>query len=218
MNLGLTVDSGFDYTLNATYPAYGGRIYDGENKGLFDRSSIMWLTRRQGYRQAELREALFQIKENKDAIESPYLRSAAMEIWHELSDLNQLCFFISIPLRELLLMMSMQRWGKKHKKWPGYVLVGTETVCGFLDRFQGSCSLLGIRLEKPVKLPLDVLEIEPDGSYGYGIYEIRGYEPNHIPEVWKPGCVRYYGLPRGFRRDAASMGIRRLPAAEKNRQ
>ena len=109
-------------------------------------------------------------------------------------------------------MISMQQWGKNHKKWPGYVTVKTSAVCGFMNSFLGSCSLLEIQLEKPVKLPLNVLEINPDGVNGYGIYQINSLTHDWIFKIWKSDCIEHWGLPRGFRRDAALMGIEQLPS------
>lgn len=212
VDIGLTVDDWSEYTANVTYPAYMGEEYDADYKGQFGHSSIMWLTRRQGYSQAQLREALYSVKRDaKEAdIDDPsswsYLFSAAMEVWHELSIFNQLGFFVRLPLRELLLLDAMQRWGGRNKKWPGYILLDRKTTCGFFTTSEGSCSLLRIQLEKDVKVPLDVAEIYPDGGIGYGIHEVG--EPL---KGWQPDCVRHWGLPRQFRRDAAQLGVERLP-------
>lgn len=217
MNLGLLVDGDWEYTLNVVYPAYQGEDYEADNAGHFKDSSIMWLTRRQGYTQAQLNEARYRIKEAsrlKDPralIPSEYLFSAAYEIWHELSIFNQLGFFVLVPLREALLMAGMQRWGWKNRKWPGYVLLDTSVRCGFFSTFNGSCSLLGIKLEKPVKLPLDIVEAEPDMDSGslYSGYSLYGVCDD--PGVWQPGRILHWGLPRQFRRDAAALGFGQLP-------
>lgn len=204
VNIGLTVDDFSEYTLNATYPAYGSAEYDEEYKGRFHKSSIMWLTRRQGYSQAELRDALYNVKTNSICIESPYLRSAAMEIWHEMTDINQLGFFLSMPLKELLLIKTLQYWGRNNKKWPGYILVGTNTTCGFYNTQEGSCSLLEIYLEKPVKLPLNILDVKPDGASGYSIAEVCGpYSDND--KIWKKSCIQHWGFHRSARRYVASL-------------
>lgn len=203
LNLGLTIDEWTDYTLNVTYPAYNSDEYDEENKGKFDKSSIMWLTRRQGYKQVDLRRAQYAVIEASELddplqlIPSPFLYSAAMEIWHELCDINQLGFFIMVPLRELLVMWTMQHWGKKKRKWPGYVLLSKDTRCGFFTTWLGSRSLLGIKLERDVKVPLCDVDIRPDGMRGYSVYGI-----SMSGAIWRPNRILHWGLPRQFRRDA----------------
>ena len=208
LNIGMTVDSYREYTLNVTYPAYSWAEYEWDNRGHFQYSSIMWLTRRQGYKQADLREAQHLVKEAANAkdpltvISSPYLYSAAMEIWHELSIFNQLGFFIQLPLWQLLLLVTMQRWGEARKKWPGYILLDKKTRCGFFSTDDGSCSLLGIQLEKEVKIPLKDVDLYPDAAIGYSQIDVH-----EDPEVWQLDCIRHIGFPRQFRRDAASLGV-----------
>ena len=212
VNIGLLVDGWSEYTVNVTYPAYNWQDYDTDYEGQFHTSSIMWLTRRQGYKQAELREALYSVKaavKKEDpltVIPSPFLYSAAMEVWHELSIFNQLGFFLKMPLREMLLMDAMKRWGHKNRKWQGYILLDKKTASGFFSTWNGSCSLLGLELEKDVKIPLGDVEIFPDGGEGYSIYDVIASD-----EKWRPDCILHWGLPRQFRRDAALWGITELP-------
>lgn len=208
LNLGLTVDDWSDYTANVTYPAYGYEEYDWQYKGCFDKSSIMWLTQRQGYRQSDLRKAQYSVVDASGLddphkmIPSPFLYSAAMEIWHELCHNNQLSFFLLVPLRELLIMWSMRRWGEERHKWPGYVLLAKETRCGFFSTWLGSGSLLGIRLERDVKVPLCDVNIKPDGMSGYSVDSVYG-----SVGIWQAGSILHWGLPRQFRRDARALGI-----------
>lgn len=212
LDVGLTVDDWSDYMLNVTYPAYGWDGYEADFKGFFNESSIMWLTRRQGYKQADLRKAQHLVEKACDLpdpltlIPSKYLYSAAMEIWHELSFSNQLGFFFKVPLREALLMQAMQDWGWVNKKWPGYILVSKDVHCGFYNSFLGSCSLIGIELEKDVKIPLNNVTAIPDGADGYSMYGVHGN-----PDVWNSGTILHYGFPRQFKRDAALYGFGKLP-------
>ncbi len=213
LNLGLNVDAYSEYTLNTVYPAYLGEDYDSMNKGQFKDSSIMWLTRRQGYKQSQLRNALYSIKDKNASslIKSPYLYSAAKEVWNELSIFNQLGFFVIVPIKELLLLITMEKWGKQHKKWPGYILLDSSVRCGFYTSWEGSCSALGIKLEKPVKLPLNVSDIEPDDSlngidYYYSLYDVCNDE-----SIWQPEKILHWGLPRQFRRDASKWGVLSIP-------
>ncbi len=208
LNMGLTVDVWSEYTANVTYPAYGYEVTDLDYKGWFGESSIMWLTRRQGYSQSDLREAQHSVidacklDDPLKMIPSSFLYSAAMEIWHELCFNNQLGFFLLVPLRELLLMWSMIHWGGERHKWPGYVLLAKETRCGFFSTWQGSGSLLGIRLERDVKVPLCDVTIEPDGMHGYSLYDVY-----RSTRIWHPGGILHWGLPRQFRRDADGLGV-----------
>ena len=212
INLGVTVDSYADYMLHVTYPAYGWQDYEGEYASQFRNSGIMWLTRRQGYKQAQLRQAQHLVekacreKDPLSVISSPYLYSAAMEIWHELSLVNQLGFFLLVPLREALLMETMKRWGEREKKWPGYLLLDKSTPCGFFSTSDGSCSLLGIQMEKDLKVPLRDVEIWPDGANGYAMIDVHGN-----PGKWKAGCIKSWGFHRSFRKSSEKFGISALP-------
>ena len=208
INLGLMVDGFADYVLNNSYPAYLGEEYDAEHRGCFHRSSIMWLTRRQGYNQAELRKAQHLVRKAAycsnplSLIPSRYLYSAAMEIWHELSFTNQLGFFLLVSLRETLLMCTMKQWGRMNKKWQGAVCLDVKTRCGFFDTMSGSGSLIGIELEKEVKVPLCNVQITPDSALNYPQITVHGN-----PSVWQPGLIRRWLLPRQFRRYAIASGI-----------
>ena len=208
LNIGLNVDSWSDYTLNVTYPAYNWGEYEYEYRGCFGQSSIMWLTRRQGYKQADLREAQHLVKEDSavSLIKSKYLYSAANEIWGEYTIYNQLGFFLKIPLKDVLLLKAMQRWGETMAKWPGYILISKDVRCGFFTTWVGSCSELGITLEKDVKLPLNNVEIFPDGTDGgYSMYSV--HESYH---AWDRGKILHWGFPRQFRRDASKYGFGQL--------
>ena len=113
-----------------------------------------------------------------------------------------------MPLRELLLLKSMEQYGNK---WKGFVVAGTETACGFFNTFEGSCSLLGIKLEKPVKLPLNVLDIEPDGVSGYSMYDVVDGSAASIANIWRENCIEQWGYPKGFREASSSLGFDSLP-------
>ena len=208
VNLALTVDSFCEHSVNVTYPAYGWEDYEDLQGETFEYSAIMWLTRRMGYSRKQLRQAQYLIRDvvgKPDPVAeigSRYLYSMAMEIWHELSDVNQLSFFALMPVRELLLLKRMKDWGRAHRKWPGYVLLDKGTRCGFIDTFCGSGSLLGVELEKDVKLTLDAAAVFPDGGRGYSTYGVYG-----STEFWKEGCIRRWGFPRQMRRDFEAMGL-----------
>ena len=212
VNLGVTVDCYSEYTSNVVYPAYDWPDYADRPPGEFDYASIMWLTRRQGYSRADLREAQYSVQEAvkeedpQTVIPSRYLFTAAMEIWHELSIFNQLGFFVTLSLEELLLIREMQRWGKEKKKWQGYVLLDKGTRCGFFSTWDGSSSLLGIEMERDLKLPLSDIEAIPDGAEKFAIYDVIQDE-----EVWKSGCILHWGLSRQFRQDAPGLGFESLP-------
>ena len=200
-NIGITIDAGWEYYLNTVYPAYGAIYNDKEIEAAFCESSLVWLTRRQGYSQRQLQRALHMVKSEPDRIESKFLKSAAMEVWHELCDMNQLGFFLPLTLREVLLIQSMKWWGERQGKWGGYILISRDTRCGFFSTFEGSCSLLGIDLEKDVKVVMKDFDIVPDGTAGEAMYEIC--EGN----IWTRGSIIHFGMPRKFRKEAAALGI-----------
>ena len=193
----LNIDQGSEYALNSPYPSYW---HDSVLDESFCESSLMWLTRRQGYNQKQMYDELY---DSDEAVQSRYLRSAAREVCNEYSSMNQLGFFVRVTVEECLLMLEAKKYREYH--WSGYLLLDTKTTCGFFTTAVGTCSSLGIELEKPVKLTLDDAEVFPDGARGYSVFGVKGRD------VWKTGCILHWGLSRQFRRDMSRWGYLKLP-------
>lgn len=209
VNVNITLDTGdgcSEFMMNTLSPSWGGRVY-GYGYRIADEASIAWLTRQQGYKKQELNSYLHSIddKDKRSCLKLGFLYSAAMEIWHELSDYNQVCFLSKMKLKDIILLSEMKNWGYKTRNWNGYIIIDKMTRTGFFDRSSGSCSLLGIELEKDVKLPVKYIHIaQPDLAYKWNLLDIC-----ENPRLWDHGGVKIIHMPKKFRRDLEMIGIER---------
>ena len=202
-----TGDSGWDFHANTIEPAYG-ICYN--ISAVKDEASIVWLAKQQGYRLSQLQFALKNIVKNRDLIKNEFLESAANEVWHEMCDENQLFCLVKMTIEDMLIINSLMRWRRETKKWAGYIVINTDARVGFYSHWLGSTSLLGIKLEKELKLPLwAVHTVSPDDSFnsdsGYG-YSIQKVVDDDT--LWSKGRVVYMSLPKHFRLSMESMGLR----------
>ncbi|GEM_PF-4267071 len=201
VNIGVdTGDSDYDYSANTVPHAYGADI---TLKEVEEVASIIWLTKQQGHKKGELYFALNHIERNSELIHTNLMRSIADEVLCTLSFLTHLFFFVRMSIYDLLLLNSLLQWHHKTKKWGGYILLNRETRTGFYSPFVGSGSLVGIKLEKEVKLPIKFTsEILPDSTYDYPMSEVIG-----TTSLWNHGRVIYMSLPKHFRMSMNEYGF-----------
>lgn len=210
LDVNIVLDTGDGYSefmMNTLSPSWGGRVY-GYGYHIADEASIAWLTHQQGYSKRELNAYLHVIDEDEKRawLKPGFLYSAAMEIWHELSDYNQVCFLVKMKFKDLLLLEALRKWGLETKKWNGYIILDKETRTGFYDQSSGSCSLLGIELEKNVKLPVKYIQMaRPDCAYEWTLSDIC-----ENPRLWDNGGVNVIHMPKKFRRDLERLGFEKL--------
>lgn len=197
-----TGDAGWDYSMNTLAPGYDGFDY-GQGYRLYDQASIVWLTKQQGHTKRELSDALHRIRDHDNGLQG-YLKSAAYEVWHELSCENQLCFLVEMTLEQAMLIQTAVQWDKRTRQWSGYVVLDQKTRAGFFDSWRGSGSLMRIELEQDVKLPIKYIESAmPDAAQdGYSVYSV--YESRRM---WANGRVKQITLPKKFRLEMESLGF-----------
>lgn len=202
-NIGVdTGDGGSNYSLNTLEPGYMGRLY-GCGYHVWDRASIAWLTKQQGYRKRDLSYGLHCV-EDKDNDLHGYIKSAAYEIWHELTGQNQLFFLLELTLEQIMLLFTCVQWKRHTGNWPGYVVLDKSTRTGFFDSGSGSGSLMRVQPERDVKLPIKyIANVFPDNlEVGYSVLSV--YESR---SMWKNGGLKRVVLPKKFRRDMESLGF-----------
>ena len=69
----------------------------------------------------------------------------------------------------------------------GYLLLSKNTTCGLYDSWNGSGSILEIKLEKDVRLPFRcIASADHDGCHGYAIREIYGCSS----DLWCDNAVK----------------------------
>ena len=203
-----TGDGGAEFTANTLSPSWVGRNY-GYGYRLVEWTSIVWLTKQQGYKKTELNRLMHTIEKMDSAdreklkAEKPYLFSTAYEIWHELSEFNVLTFFVKMKMKDAILLYELKNWGLRTKNWNGYVMIDRATRTGFHDYSQGSGSLLGITLEKDVKLPVKHIHlVYPDEAHGYCSAGKVWLDDS----LWDKGGVKLIHMPKKFRRELKALG------------
>ena len=209
-----TGDSGWDFHANTIEPACGICYRISAVKNV---SSIVWLAKQQGYRLSQLQFALKNIVKHRELINNEFLESAAYEVWHEMGDENQLFCLVKMTVEDMLIINSLMRWRRETKKWAGYIVINTDAKVGFYSHWYGSTSLLGIKLEKELKLPLWAVHVvlpdesfDSDSEYGYSIQEVVDDDT-----LWGKGRVVYMSLPKHFRLSMESMGLRPIKKNER---
>lgn len=201
VNIGVdTGDSDWDYTANTVPPGYGADHILRESSYC---ASISWLTKQQGHRECELHYALKHIQYESELVKNPLMFSIAYEVWHEMSIFNQLFFLVKMTIKDVLQLNTLLQWHEVTKKWGGYIIINKEATAGFYDSENGGTSLLGIHLEKDVKLPIKFMSCAfPDKVFHNPIYSIA-----EDPDLWDAGKILYWNLPKHFRLNMESLGL-----------
>jgi len=167
-----TGDLNYDYTLNNFGPHYDAR----DNEAIPDESSLLWLARQQGYNKTQLKKAMRERPKEKNFMQSIY-----DEINNAGSHMNTLTFMVKMELREYFNLASAivaerelnKSYTMDGRKGRGWILLDKSTTTGLYDPWNGGGSLLEIRLDKDVRLPIRCIETaKQDGCRGYSIRDI----------------------------------------------
>ena len=169
-----TGDLNYDYTLNNFGPHYNAR----ENEPISEESSLLWLARQQGYSKTQLKQAM-----RERPAEKTFMQSVYDEIINVGSHMNTLTFLVKMSLEDYFHLtdaIGKERERNKSytltgRKGRGWILLDKTTTTGLYDPWSGGGSLLEIRLDKDVRLPIRCIETaKHDGCRGYSIREIYG--------------------------------------------
>ena len=167
-----TGDLNYDYTLNNFGPHYDAR----ENEPIPEESSLLWLAREQGFTKTQLKQAMRERPAEKNFMQSVY-----DEINNVGSHMNTLTFLVKMSLEEYFHLTDAigkerernQSYTLNGRKGRGWILLDKTTTAGLYDPWSGGGSLLEIRLDKDVRLPIRCIETaKHDGCRGYSIREI----------------------------------------------
>ena len=185
----LILDSGdmnYDFTSNII-----GGHYDASDDSIPEESSLLWLARQQGYKKSELKKALA----DRGNSQSPLLKSIYRETLNCGSHMNALAFLVKMTLEEYFTLRDgIDKERERNKSYylsertgRGYLLLSKDTTCGLYDSWNGSGSVLEIKLEKDVRLPFRcIASADHDGCHGYGIREIYGCGS----DLWSDNAVK----------------------------
>jgi len=185
----LIVDTGdlnYDFTSNSI-----GGHYNASDDSIQEEASLLWLTRQQGYKKSELKKALA----DRGNSQSPLLKSIYRETLNCSSHMNALVFLVKMTLEEYFnLHDGINKERERNKSYylsertgRGYLVLSKDTTCGLYDSWNGSGSVLEIKLEKDVRLPFRcIASADHDGCHGYGIREIYGCGS----DLWSDNAVK----------------------------
>ena len=167
-----TGDLNYDYTLNNFGPCYNAQEYE----QIPEESSLLWLARQQGFTKTQLKQAMRERPAEKNFMQSVY-----DEINNVGSHMNTLTFLVKMSLEEYFYLTDAigkerernQSYTMNGRKGRGWILLDKTTTAGLYDPWSGGGSLLEIRLDKDVRLPIRCIETaKHDGCRGYSIREI----------------------------------------------
>lgn len=169
-----TGDGNYDYTLNSPYPCWYGQ-YEAR---LDEKSSLLWLSRQQGYTKTKLWNAL---RDGDVADSKGFLESCRHEVANLPSHMATLTFLVRMTLRELIELnrcIKLQDrnghfYDATQNPYCGYIVLGKETMTGLFDPWCGGGSVLEIELEKDVRIPIRFIRSAlPDGCDGYSVNDV----------------------------------------------
>ncbi len=185
----LVIDTGdlnYDFTSNII-----GGHYNASDDSIQEEASLLWLARQQGYKKSELKKALA----DRGNSQSPLLKSIYHETLNCGSHMNALVFLVKMTLEEYFTLRDgIDKERERNKSYclsertgRGYLLLSKNTTCGLYDSWNGSGSILEIKLEKDVRLPFRcIASADHDGCHGYGIREIYGCGS----DLWSDNAVK----------------------------
>lgn len=152
-----TGDGEYDFTLNGGYNDNFDEIHD--------ESSLLWLSKSQGYTKEQLQKAV----QNNEYINSKFLESVALEIENTGSMMNTVTLLFKATLNDLL------DFSSEDSNISG-IKICKETNCGLVDYWNGCGGPLEIELEKEVIVNKDIVDsFSIDGFRGtYSIETIYG--------------------------------------------
>ena len=180
-----TGDANYDYTRNNFGPHYNAR----ENEPIPEESSLLWLARQQGYSKTQLRNAMRERPKEENFMQSIY-----DEINNVGSHICILTFLVRMDLRTYLALSDAIAGEREHNRsytlngrtGRGWILLDKATATGLYDPWNGGGSLLEIRLDKDVRLPIRCIETaKQDGCRGCSIREVYGCGPALWTETLK---------------------------------
>ena len=181
-----TGDMNYDFTSNII-----GGHYDASDDSIPEEASLLWLARQQGYKKSELKKALA----DRGNSQSPLLKSIYRETLNCGSHMNALVFLVKMTLEEYFTLRDgIDKERERNKSYylsertgRGYLLLSKDTTCGLYDSWNGSGSILEIKLEKDVRLPFRcIASADHDGCHGCGIREIYGCGS----DLWSDNAVK----------------------------
>ena len=182
-----TGNANYDFTRDNVLNYYGL-----EKRAEFpDESSILWLAKQQG-KEKEVREACLNcFREDgnylyREVNSDPFVESVIQELENLSSCMATLTFLVNMKLFDLFALKKATAkeeplnnfYDASQRKGTGYIVVSKDTMCGLFNPWSGGGSVLEIKLDKDVVIPVKYIwtfEVEGAKSkYGYSVNEVYG--------------------------------------------
>jgi hypothetical protein len=180
INIGIDCGNGiYEYVEDNVLNWYG---MTGGSGDMPDESSMLWLAKTQG-RDAELRKACRIVHDGGDfPTGSRFIETAVEELYNMPSYMGTLTFLVKVKLSEAIKIQSAINNGQG-----GYIVVGKTASCGLYDPCNGGGSLLGVELEKDVRIPVNFISLSVDGCRmnGYDVGDVYGLCESEWKEALK---------------------------------
>ena len=170
----ILVDAGdlnYDYSMNSIAGFYA--------KGVQEDSGLLWLTRQQGYTKTQLKETV----KARGKVDSKFLRSVWEESDNTTTSMNALTFLVRMSLDSYLELADAikaeehlnRSYHPSERRGRGYIVLDKSTECMLYDPWNGAGGVLGIELERDVRLPIRYIDTaQQDGCRGYSVRTIYG--------------------------------------------
>lgn len=155
---------------------------DKDCKSLDEKSGLYWLAKQQR-RLTLLNKCIAKSDcySDGDCDESPFVESCITELVNASSSLTHLSFLVKMPLSDAIRIEEYRLYLLENKRYNefypqdckenfGYIVLSKETVCGLYDSWHGGGSVLGIELEKDVKIPIHFIESIVDTKELQSVY------------------------------------------------
>lgn len=170
-------------------------------------SSMLWLAKTQK-KAVKLRKACASIYSKdgnyvtREVHEDRFIESCIQEFENLPSHMGTLTFLLKIKLLDLFDLIELQKRefddnGKYdprlNTKSKSYIVIDKNTECGLFDPWSGGGSVLEVRLDNDVKLPIKYALFTVDGAktYGYDVDEVYGL----IDSCWSYGIKEIKEIP-----------------------
>lgn len=183
IKVNIMVDCGnanMDYTSD-DFSYYGHRGYVPEE------SSLLWLANQQG-KGDEFKDAVSKWYRddgeyvNREVESDKFIESMIQEVENLPSNIGTLTFIVEMKLFDLFKCIGIQQqeYDPHYKYEPqlndkakSYIVLDKKTMCGLFNSWDGGGSVLEIKLDKDVELPLKYCKFAVDGCHMQGRWDVN---------------------------------------------
>lgn len=177
-------DANYDFTKNNILSSYYG-----ENGEFEEESSILWLAKQQGKEVAVRAACKAVFREDGNYLDrevfekDTFTESVVQELENTSSGLNALVFLVKMDVKSFLKIAALRKQNEKAnasytlsgRTGTGSITVGWETMCGLFDMWNGGGSVLEIKLNKNVEIPLKMIHsFHIDQTVKYDVGDVYG--------------------------------------------